>query len=121
MNNHHKPLTRRQAEVLQFIKSFVSKNGYPPTVREIADHMHYQSASTAFQLLEVLEKKGYITKSDSPRTIKVIEQEGLKKSEGYGRNDVSRMKAALQNILDISTDEFSRSQARYGLNLGGKP
>ncbi|NWL89586.1 hypothetical protein DMN77_18725 [Paenibacillus sp. 79R4] len=74
MNNHNKPLTRRQGEALQFIKSFVSNNGYPPTVREIADHMHYQSASTAFQLLEQLVKKGYVNKGDRPRMIQLTQQ-----------------------------------------------
>lgn len=28
-----------------------------------------------------------------------------------------RMEAALRNILDISSDEFAKSQARYGLGL----
>lgn len=72
MNNN--PLTQRQVEVLQFIKSFVSKNGYPPTVREIAQHMKYQSASTAFSILEVLVRKGYIKKGSGPRMLRVIEQ-----------------------------------------------
>ena len=28
-----------------------------------------------------------------------------------------RMKAALKNILELSNDEFSKSQARYGLGI----
>lgn len=67
-----KPLTRRQAEVLDFINSFVSSNGYPPTVREIVDHMHYQSTSTAFHILEMLVQKGYIKKGTRPRELQII-------------------------------------------------
>ncbi|MBU5670236.1 hypothetical protein [Paenibacillus sp. MSJ-6] len=33
------PAPRRSTD---FIKSFVGRKGYPPTVREIAEHMHYQ-------------------------------------------------------------------------------
>lgn len=68
----NKPLTRRQAEALEFIKSFVTKNGYPPTVREIASHMKYQSTSTAFQLLEQLVRKGFVTKGAGPRMLRVV-------------------------------------------------
>lgn len=68
----NKPLTRRQAEVLEFIKAFVTRKGYPPTVREIADHMHYQSSSTAFQLLEMLVRKEFIKKGNGSRELQII-------------------------------------------------
>ncbi|GIO84562.1 hypothetical protein J25TS5_14940 [Paenibacillus faecis] len=68
----NKPLTRRQAEALEFIKAFLAKNGYPPTVREIAEHMGYHSSSTAFQLLEQLVRKGFVTKGAGPRMLRVV-------------------------------------------------
>ncbi|MEK4976261.1 LexA family protein [Bacillus sp. FSL K6-6540] len=34
-------LTNRQADALKFIKNFVNKNGYPPTIREIILGMNY--------------------------------------------------------------------------------
>ncbi|WP_438350917.1 hypothetical protein ACP8HI_09870 [Paenibacillus sp. FA6] len=46
-----KPLTWRQTEALAFIKSFIINNTYPPTVREIAEHLNLKSHSTAFCLL----------------------------------------------------------------------
>lgn len=68
-----KPLTRRQSEALLFIKSFIDKNGYPPTIRELADHMKYQSSSTAFNIMEQLVRKGYVKKNgNGPRMIKII-------------------------------------------------
>ena len=33
------------------------------------------------------------------------------------QEEYMRMKAALKNILDISNDEFAKSQARYGLGV----
>ncbi len=32
-------LTKRQADILQAIKEFMAKNGYPPTVREIGSQI----------------------------------------------------------------------------------
>ena len=69
-----KPLTRRQGQTLQFIKSFITKNTYPPTVREIAEHLDLKSHSTAFSLLEQLVSKGHIKKGIGPRMIQVIDQ-----------------------------------------------
>lgn len=71
----NKPLSRRQAEALQFIKSFVAANGYPPTVREIGENLGLQSSSTAFNLLEQLVKKGYVSKGPGPRMLRVIKPE----------------------------------------------
>ncbi|BFH63932.1 winged helix DNA-binding protein [Paenibacillus azoreducens] len=69
-----KPLTRRQAEVLEFIKSFVSSNGYPPTIREISRFMNHQSPSSAFKLLEQLVNKGFIKKGPGPRMLQILKQ-----------------------------------------------
>ncbi|EHB50097.1 MarR family transcriptional regulator [Paenibacillus lactis] len=68
----NKTLTRRQYEVLEFIKAFISKYGYSPTVREISEHMGYSSASTAFSIVEALVKKGCVRKNRGPRTIHVV-------------------------------------------------
>lgn len=67
-----KPLTQRQTEALGIIKSFVANNGYPPTVRELADQLGLQSSSTAFDLLEQLVRKGFVSKGPGPRMLRVI-------------------------------------------------
>lgn len=36
------------------------------------------------------------------------------------KEEYERMKAALTNILQISSDPFSKSQARYGLGIESK-
>ena len=33
-----RPLTRRQEQVLDFIRGFIAGNKYPPTIREISEH-----------------------------------------------------------------------------------
>jgi repressor LexA len=64
--------TKRQKEVLDFIKSFISKNAFSPTVREIAEHFGVQVNGTAGHL-KALEKKRLITRQvNKARTIRVL-------------------------------------------------
>lgn len=93
----NKPLTRRQAEALDFIKSFVASKGYPPTVREIADHMHYQSSSTSFSILEALVSKGYIKKGNGPRELQIVGYETIADKDV----EIERLREALERIAGM--------------------
>ena len=52
-------LTRRQREILDFIRSFSQRHGVPPTVREIGEHFRV-TPRAAFDHLRALEKKGQL-------------------------------------------------------------
>ena len=56
-------LTDRQSQILDTIKKFIAKNGYPPTVREIGSLLDLSSPATTHFHLNRLEDKGYIRKS----------------------------------------------------------
>jgi SOS-response transcriptional repressor LexA len=64
-------LTTRQREVLAFMIDYWLKNGYAPTVREVADGL-FLGSTTAFQHIKALEKKGYIETKNSPRAVKFL-------------------------------------------------
>ncbi len=67
-------LSKKQFEVLNFIKTEISKKGYPPSVREICDAVRLKSTSTVHGHLERLEKKGYIRRDPTkPRAIEVLD------------------------------------------------
>ena len=53
------PLTARQREVLDFVRHFMTRVGYPPTVREIGSHFGFVPRSV-FDHLKALERKGYL-------------------------------------------------------------
>ena len=55
-----KSLTRSQQEVLAFLKRFIKKNGYPPSVREIGAAVGFTSSSTVHAHLQSLERMGFI-------------------------------------------------------------
>jgi repressor LexA len=57
-------LTKRQDEILNYIKEYTANNGYPPTVREIGSSLGLSSPATIHSHLNNLEKKGYIKKDD---------------------------------------------------------
>ena len=61
------PLTRKQAEIYQFILQYSKEHGYPPSVREISAAVHLKSPSTAHFHLKKLEAEGYIQK-DAAKT-----------------------------------------------------
>lgn len=58
-------LTKRQEEVLTYIKEFIVKKGYPPTVREIGESLGLSSPATIHSHVTQLEEKGYIRKNGS--------------------------------------------------------
>lgn len=53
-------LTPRQQQVLDFITEHIDERGYPPTLREIAQHIDTKGTVTAASHLEALERKGYL-------------------------------------------------------------
>lgn len=69
-------LSKRQGDILTFIKSEVKQKGYPPSVREIGEAVGLASSSTVHGHLARLEKKGLIRRDPTkPRAIEVLDEE----------------------------------------------
>ena len=69
-------ISKKQEEILSFIKSEILKKGYPPAVREICEAVHLKSTSSVHSHLETLEKNGYIRRDPTkPRAIEIIDDE----------------------------------------------
>ena len=58
-----KPLTLKQQRIYDFIVEFTARQGYPPSVREIAEAVGLKSPSTVHFHMKALEEAGVITKS----------------------------------------------------------
>lgn len=66
-------LTARQKEILDFIEAFVEKNGYSPSMEEIAEQFDIASVNAIFKHLAALEKRGYIHRaSNHARSIQIL-------------------------------------------------
>jgi repressor LexA len=53
-------VTRRQKEVIEFLETFVARNGYSPSFEEIARGMGLKSLATVHKHITNLEKKGLL-------------------------------------------------------------
>ncbi|MHB8278356.1 MAG: transcriptional repressor LexA [Candidatus Humimicrobiaceae bacterium] len=67
-------LTQKQSDVLREIYEFIAANSYSPSVRDIAQVLGFSSPKGAGDHLAILEKKGYILKSSSARSIRLTEK-----------------------------------------------
>lgn len=56
------PLTACQQSLLELIQERMADDAMPPTCREICSHFGYKSPKAATDLLDQLEKKGWITR-----------------------------------------------------------
>lgn len=53
-------LTDKQEAMLEAIKDHITEFGFPPTVRKLQEHFQYSSVNGVHQVLQALEKKGYL-------------------------------------------------------------
>ncbi len=65
MTDAPKKLTKRQKMVLNFIIDHIESEGYPPTIREIGDHLGIRSTNGVNDHLKALERKGYLERQDA--------------------------------------------------------
>ena len=67
-------ITKKQTEILEYIKSQILNKGYPPSVRDICTAVNLKSTSSVHAHLETLEKNGYIRRDPTkPRAIEIID------------------------------------------------
>lgn len=60
--------------VLDVIRHYQALNGYPPTIREIAEKLELKSTKAVFVHLKDLEQDGYIKRSKKARAIEILPQ-----------------------------------------------
>jgi len=66
-------LTRRQREILDYIKDSVATKGFPPSVREIGEHFGIYPRA-AFDHIRALERKGFVRRGAAKsRAIEVLD------------------------------------------------
>ena len=67
-------ISKRQQEILDYLKYSILNRGFPPSVREICDAVNLKSTSSVHSHLEALEKNGYIRRdSTKTRAIEIVD------------------------------------------------
>lgn len=86
-------LTKKQELVLNYIKEYTAKHGFPPAVREIAKGVGLNSPSSVHSHIKRLERDGFIKKTNSKfRTLEVV---------GINEFKVNNTEAVKLNLYDI--------------------
>ena len=129
-------LTDRQRAVLTYISESIDDRGYPPTLREIGNHLGIRSTNGVNDHLRALERKGYLTREDmKSRTLRLVRTpEGTPINGNGHRADmieipiVGRVAAgALSEAIETPEDTvridrmlIGREQEVFGLRISGE-
>ncbi len=65
-------LTARQREVLDCIRMYQAEKGYPPSIRELGKMLNISSLRGVTIHLDALERKGWIERESTSRSIRVL-------------------------------------------------
>jgi repressor LexA len=103
-------LSKRQQDILDFIKSEVRQKGYPPSVREIGQAVGLASSSTVHGHLARLESKGLIRRDPTkPRAIEILdidENSHIPKNKVINVPIVGKVTAGLPITAIENVEEF---------------
>jgi repressor LexA len=110
------PLTDRQKAVLDYIGRSIEKRGYPPTLREIGEHMGIRSTNGVNDHLKALEKKGYLEREDlKSRALRPISLDGAGPTGQMVEVPILGRVAAGEPILAIEQAEDTVKVDRFFL------
>ena len=112
-------LTARQTEVLDFIKSYMSETGYPPTRADIAQELGFKSANASEEHLKALARKGAIEMiPGTSRGIKLPDEQGLPIVGQVAAGNPILAQENIENHCEIPANFFS-PPADYLLTVRG--
>jgi len=82
---YQRELTKRQQEILDYIRAEIHRRGYPPSVREIGEAVGLSSSSTVHSHLAALESKGFLRRDPSkPRALEVFDYRETERGIDFG-------------------------------------
>lgn len=98
-------LTAKQAQVLEFVVSYLEQHGCPPTLREISAEFGLAGTATAIMHLNALEKKGYINRREgSSRSISLVSRAGA--GAGSGSVSVPIVGTIRAGVPELATEDI---------------
>jgi repressor LexA len=101
-------LSRRQQQVLEFLRRSIDRSGIVPSVREVAAALGLRSPATAQQHITSLVQKGYLRRvPDRMRALEILHPEFLSGAAGVVRLPLlGRVTAGRGAVADESVEEF---------------
>lgn len=106
-------LTKKQELVLNYIKEYTAKHGFPPAVREIAKGVGLNSPSSVHSHIKRLERDGFIKKTNAKfRTLEVVGINEFKVSN----TEAIKLKLFNENNLESTNQSFDFPASRVPKN-----
>jgi repressor LexA len=117
-------VTRRQKEVLDFIGSFVERNGYSPSFEEIARGMNLKSLATVHKHITNLQNKGLLERAHNrSRSIDLLPQrpkgKGVERLPLMGRIAAGRPVESTETNESISLNDILGNREVFALQVRG--
>jgi repressor LexA len=114
-------LTKRQSQILDFIRAEVHRRGFPPSVREIGEAVGLSSSSTVHSHLAALETKGFIRRDPSkPRALEVLDYRDTDRAVDYGTIHAVPIVGAVAAGVPILAAENIESTMSLPAELAGE-
>jgi repressor LexA len=102
-----KDLSKRQREIFDFISRYLSRHGYPPTVREIGKAVGLHSSSTVHAHLSKLEKLGVLKRDPTkPRAMEVLVERAKRAVRPTGLPLVGHVAAGEPILAEENVEEY---------------
>ena len=108
-------LTPKQEEILTFIKEYVVKYGYPPTIREIGAAVGTSSPATVHVHLANIENKGFIKRQGTKnRAIEILVENEFAKAQNnvvevLGSYFFIKFNSSINDSVSLPTTTYSKS------------
>ena len=101
--------TKKQHELLDYLREFIAEHGYSPSYREIMNGCNYTSVATVALHVNSLIKRGHVVKRDkSARSLEVVA--GIKEDQNATSNHknelVKEVEARLKRIEQEMSEEL---------------
>ena len=113
-----KDLTKRQREIFDYISRYLSKHGYPPTVREIGKEVGLHSSSTVHAHLSKLETLGVLKRDPTkPRAIELLVDRAKRAIKG-GLPLVGQVAAGQPVLAEENIEDYLEVPAVIGGETG---
>ena len=115
-------LTKKQKEVLDFIKIHIDKQGFFPTIDQIRKALQLNAVSTIHGHLKNLEKKGYIIKEGNYSKIVTFENDNVVNVPIVGVIAAGEPIEAIENTdetVSVSKESVKFSEGYYALRVKG--
>lgn len=116
-------LTKRQNQVLNFIKKYIATRDYAPSLEEIKKHLRLTSVSTAHYHVQTLQDMGYLRKEDNqPRALNVFSKQKLVQIPLLGRIAAGAPIEAIEDKESIAVPQYNIKQGNryFALRVVGK-